>query len=140
MIEDISDDTVGELSARFAAGKIPTEAAFQRLIEWARFWQSILGWKVDEKTYHPGDGLQLVSGHLEVHPGDGILSENRGLSLKLKPQAGLMLDENGALQVDRSVAVSSDAFMQLPEAVRYEIAALLQNAKLQWTTLYSIDS
>lgn len=60
MAKEITDETVSQLSAHFAPGKIPTEAAFYSLIDWAMLWRQLFGWRDSDQTYHPGVGLQVI--------------------------------------------------------------------------------
>lgn len=115
MAKEITDETVSQLSAHFAPGKIPTEAAFYSLIDWATLWRQLFGWQDSDKAYHPGVGLQVVDNRLAVKVGDGIALEPKGLALKLQLDGGLMLDKSGVLSVDGTVAVSAQAFKLLPE-------------------------
>ncbi|PQQ27208.1 hypothetical protein C6H64_16955 [Photorhabdus luminescens] len=128
MAKEITDETVSQLSAHFAPGKIPTEAAFYSLIDWATLWRQLFGWRDSDQTYHPGVGLQVVDNRLAVKVGDGIALEPKGLALKLQLDGGLMLDKSGVLSVDGTVAISAQAFKLLPEETRKQIAKLLLNA------------
>ncbi|KER03662.1 hypothetical protein LGZ99_14245 [Photorhabdus temperata] len=128
MAKEITDETVSQLSAHFAPGKIPTEAAFYSLIDWATLWRQLFGWQDGDQAYHPGVGLQVIDNRLVVKTGDGIALAPEGLALKLQLGGGLMLDKSGVLSVDGTVAVSAQAFKLLPEETRKQIAGLLLNA------------
>ncbi|MQL48685.1 hypothetical protein GEA64_12225 [Photorhabdus khanii] len=131
MAKEITDETVSQLGTHFAPGKIPTEAAFYSLIDWATLWRQLFGWQDGDQAYHPGIGLQVIDNRLAVKTGDGIALEPKGLALRLQPNGGLMLDKSGALSVDGTVAVSAQAFKLLPEETREQIAKLLLNAETE---------